>query len=101
MIEIPRSPTYRENEKRVHDGTPCVVCGRRVNAPRYVIQTWQGGFAVKEEERRSLVAANGVGGDSGVFPLGRDCLRKHRQLTQYAVAVHPKIQKSKGENANA
>lgn len=82
MIEIPRHPNYSKNQQKAPaDSAPCACCGKPVRNPVYWIATYQGYYAVTEAE---LIALD-PSGDSGGFPIGADCLKKHPELKPYVV----------------
>lgn len=78
MIPIPSSPG--RDERQITDKPQCVVCNRIVNREKCVwIHTREGYYAVTEEETKTLDPA----GDSGCYPVGPDCLRRHPELKPY------------------
>lgn len=84
MIRIPSHPRYLENLDRCGDATPCIVCGKAVTNPRYMVHVHNGGtHLVTEEEAVTMNPA----ADLYYFPLGRDCYRKHPELQPYAYKV--------------
>lgn len=85
MIEIPRAANYWKNEERCNYDNPCVVCGKTVKIEGASIHTWEGFYAVTEDEVPHLNPA----GESGFYPIGRDCLRKHPELKMYVQSSIP------------
>lgn len=84
MIRIPFGPRYAENRDRRGDATPCIVCGKAVTNPRFMVHVHNGGgHVVTEEEAATLSEA----ADLGWYPLGRDCWRKHPELQPYAYRI--------------
>lgn len=82
MFEIPRHPNYHKNQCKAPENTsPCICCGKPVKNAKYWVATWDGYYAVTQDEVGELDPA----GDSGGFPIGADCLRKHPELKPYVV----------------
>lgn len=82
MIRIPSHPRFYENRDRYGAATPCVVCGKGVTHPRWMVHVHNGGLdLVTEEEAATLSDA----ADLGWHPLGSDCYRKHPELQPYAM----------------
>lgn len=80
MIERPQQAASKV------DGYPCVVCGKRIARPRWMVHLHKGGsHIVTAAEAAELNAAGHEGGDMGAYPLGTDCLRRHPRLKPYAV----------------
>lgn len=89
MIEIPYHPHYQENKKQYAkaNAQPCIVCGKAVTKPRYMVHVHCGGsHLVTEQEAATLSEA----ADLGAYPLGRDCYRKHPELQPYATEAQAK-----------
>jgi hypothetical protein len=60
--------------------SPCIVCGKPVVDPKFMIHVHAGGTsAVTEEEAAQL----GGQADLGLHPLGGECRRKHPALAPY------------------
>ena len=86
VIEIPTSP-FKHIRAYGSDESPCAVCGRPTNREgggAQSIRTWYGSQAVTEAEASKL-AKTAPGGDTGCYPVGADCLRKHPELLPYVV----------------
>lgn len=84
MIAIPYHARYHENRDRCGAATPCIVCGKAVTRPRWMVHVHCGGsHVVTEEEAVTLNTA----ADLGWYPLGRDCHRQHPELHPYAYKV--------------
>lgn len=81
MIEIPTTPTY--HARRITDQPQCCVCGKVVKQPRYWIHMWDGLYAVMEDEIPGLDPM----GDTGHYPIGADCRRRHPELETYIVEM--------------
>jgi hypothetical protein len=87
MIKIPRSPTAERNNA-TDDAAPCVICGKLVKAPKFMLHVHQGGsHAVTAEEAADLNANGGEPSDCGGHPIGADCLRRHPELKPYVIAL--------------
>ena len=87
MIPIPTAANRNRNRAHCHgDETPCAVCGRPTNrtGSAVSIRTWYDSDAVTAEEAARLSVSE-PSGDSGCYPVGRDCLRKHPELKTYVV----------------
>lgn len=86
MVRIPFHPRYIENRDRCGVAYPCVVCGKGIVKPRYMVHVHNGGLdLVTEDEAAQLSEA----ADLGWNPLGRDCYRKHPELHPYVTQVQP------------
>lgn len=85
MQIIESNANRSENERRHCRGDlyPCLICGRPIAKPKYSLHLWYGSMAVTEEEAAALVAKEGDGGDTGFYPVGSDCLKKHPELRPY------------------
>lgn len=95
MIEIPRHPNYRKNADRLHaDDVPCVICGKAVKDQRFMFWTWEGAYLVTEAEVDAINAGTSdtgmtPAGDSGGYPIGAGCLKKHPELKPYLMTDEP------------
>lgn len=77
-----RSPRYSQNQERFAkgDASPCVLCGKAVEKPRYEVHLHQGGsHVVTEKEARCL----DPGGDMGMYPLGAECYKRCPGIRPY------------------
>ena len=85
MLTIVQAPGYGENVRRSKGAVaPCVVCGRGVARPRYLVHVHEGGAAVvTEAEAEALNRAGRAGADCGGYPIGADCLRAHPEYRPY------------------
>lgn len=83
MIEIPRHESFSKNTEKIKgDAMPCVVCGKPCPTSPFSVHVHGGGSdLVTEEEAKSLNDA----GDLGWYPIGRNCLKQHPELKEYAV----------------
>ena len=89
MIELDqlRSPNYSKNLAYVKGAYPCVVCGKPVPNPRYMVHLHGGGgVLVTEEELPALLQSGELteNADLYFYPIGQDCLRQHPELKPYA-----------------
>ena len=85
MIEIPMSKHFSGNKARCRgDHTPCAVCGQGIAKPwRHAVHVHEGGGRlVQEAEAEGL----SEGADLGFWPIGADCLARHKALRPYAYA---------------
>lgn len=91
MINVPKTKSYVRNAQRARQDSVCVVCGRGLQDPQAQpwLRTWFGSQAVTGNEALVLEVTDPMG-DSGCFPLGKDCLRHHPELVPY-VMVEPVI----------
>ena len=83
MILIPEydSDLRERNETKLGiDDYPCVICGKPIKNWKYSIMTYEGAYAVTEDELKTLDNS----GDSGAYPIGSHCLKKHPELKPYA-----------------
>jgi hypothetical protein len=83
MIKIPQHPRYSENKDKFSkpNAQPCVVCGKAVTKPRWMVHVHDGGLSlVTEKEAKTMDESE----DLGAYPLGNDCYRKHPELQPYA-----------------
>lgn len=87
MIAIPVHPRYAENKDRFAqpNAQPCIVCGKAVTKPRWMVHLHCGGSHVVTEAEADTLPANQ---DLGAYPLGSDCYRRHPELHAYA-SRHP------------
>lgn len=90
MIRIPQSQDYHAQTAKCGDIAPCAVCGKPTPNPRWALRTWYGSHAVTADDVVMLQTSEGQGpatasGDTGMAPIGRDCLRQHPELLPYAI----------------
>jgi hypothetical protein len=87
MIEIKRNEDYIDKSQYSMGDTtmPCVICGKaiEITPDTFMIYTYWGSHAVTGQESETLQATD-PGGDTGLHPIGRDCLKKHPELASYA-----------------
>ena len=76
-IKIPRSPHYRED---LGEGYPCVVCGKHIPEPKYMVHLVEGGSHALHPDFEPYDRPEA---DLGWYPLGADCLRQHPELRPY------------------
>ena len=81
-IEIPRHQNYSKNEARGGDGYPCVVCGKYIAKPTFMVHVGLGGSHLLDHDDNSEPNS-----DLGGYPIGSDCLRNHPELHAYATPV--------------
>jgi hypothetical protein len=83
MIDIPMNKDFCEQAEKCKDAVqPCIVCGKPAPTTPFSIHVHcGGGTAVTEEEAAKL----DEGADLGMYPIGRNCLKKHPELKEYAV----------------
>lgn len=83
---IPKSKQYDANRERYGHGVnyPCVVCGRPVSNPKYMVECVNGGVS---ECVMPETADTSDPGYMGFFPVGPDCLKKHPELKPFVVIV--------------
>lgn len=81
MLKIQRRSNYDRNDRHGHQ-PPCVICGKPLYHPRYLVHIFSGDVAVTEAEADEL----GPGGDLGMYPVGTDCLRRHPELRDYVIS---------------
>jgi hypothetical protein len=91
MIKIPVNDNYSEIEE-AHpckgDEYPCIICGKPVKSPKYLVWVHMGGsHAVTEEEGIQLNQQGHEGADLGYYPIGANCLNKHTSLKPYVSKV--------------
>ena len=82
MIDIPfiESIRYHKNQDKCKgDDTPCIVCGKPVKNIKHMLHIWDGYSAVKQAEIDDLDPA----GDTGMYPIGKTCLRNNPELKEY------------------
>lgn len=80
-IQIPKSPQYDQNNKKCKGiYYPCVVCGKEVRKPKYMIECVHGGCDVAAMPD---TADTSDGGYMGLYPIGFDCLKNHPELKPY------------------
>ncbi len=87
MIAIPRHPNYHKNYRRTGSSylQHCIVCGRAISFPRFMVHVVNGGASLAtEEEALKLLDDSGY---LGLHPLGTDCLKSHPELKPYAAQV--------------
>ena len=85
MIELPRSAHYDVNiERHGKADDHCVVCGKPVRSGNLQVHLWWGSHIVTEEEAAGLDAS----GDTGFYPIGRDCVRRYLTPEQARQYVH-------------
>lgn len=86
MIEIPKTPDYVKNSSKAGEWHPCSICGKAIKKPDTAawLRTAYGSHAITAAELEALDKA----GDSGCFPVGADCLRRHPELRPYVIARH-------------
>jgi hypothetical protein len=81
-IPLVQSTEYSRNEARCKgDAWPCIICGRPIkdNTTAKQLRIGNGGTSVVDTNSDSDDPA-----DMGFFPIGADCLRKHREYQPYA-----------------
>jgi hypothetical protein len=83
MIEIHCNPNHNDNAEKIKDPsneTECLVCGKGIKWPWInSIHVYLGYYAVTEDEEID------ESGDTGMFPIGSDCLKKHPELLPYII----------------
>lgn len=84
MLEIQTTRNFHRNMENAGDLHPCAICGKGVRNPRYWVHIWYGNAAVTEEEAAALRLQEDRGdGDTGMYPIGPDCLRRHPEYRKY------------------
>ena len=88
MIAIPSNPDFVKYSERCYGNElPCVVCGRPVKKPRTMLHCFEGiDWALDAEEAKTVDPAS----DMGLYPIGRDCLKKNPQLLPYVIILGEK-----------
>lgn len=83
-MKIPKSADYAANLRRYRGGDrqPCVVCGRPVKAPTFMVECVNGGL---DECVLPGTADTTDAAYMGAFPVGPDCLRRHPELRPFVV----------------
>lgn len=80
MVRIPYSKQYEKNLDRLKmNETPCAICGKAAGVPNPYVRTWEGAYIVTEDEAKTL----NPNGDTGNWPIGPDCLKRHPELKAY------------------
>lgn len=62
------------------DCQPCIICGRQVRDPRYMVHVHDGGDSIVTEVEASMLSESA---DMGLFPIGPDCLKAHPEIKPY------------------
>lgn len=88
-VEAIESPQASKNRDKPMSGYPCIVCGRecRQGAGHYAVWLHGGGGEIVTEaegNRRDRDVTDPLERtlDMGCYPLGKDCLRKNRQMLE-------------------
>lgn len=81
MLKIPRSYNYAANARRLRgDDEACCVCGKPIKpGNNNWVRTWFGSYVVTAAEAETLPPR----GDTGAYPIGKGCLRRHPELRPY------------------
>lgn len=84
VIVIPRTADYSRNAERAGDNLPCAICGKvvKLTAPHYMVRTYLGGCLASD-----AVADANPSADSGYYPVGANCWRKHPEIHRYGSKV--------------
>src|SRR5690242_14568660 len=91
-IAIPYKDDFTDQMERTraHGDYPCIVCGRKVRDPRYMVHVHGGGLTIAtEQEAEELNKDEEGAADMGMYPIGADCLRKHPELKPYVQEQEP------------
>lgn len=85
MINIPRTADYRKHADKIKgDYTPCAICGRAITPQNILyVRTYEGGSLVTADELSTLDPS----GDTGCYPIGRNCLRNNPSVAPYVVKI--------------
>lgn len=82
MIRIPANPTRANSRKKGTALYPCIICGKDVKRPINMVRVFWGTHIVSNEEAAELNES----GDTGLHPVGSECLRKHPEINSYIVS---------------
>jgi len=84
MISIPVSKAKASNERKYGDnvGDACVVCSRPIAEPKYMVRIYAGCDICTDAEAEANPDA-----DTGFYPIGTECIRKHPQIKPYVQEV--------------
>jgi hypothetical protein len=74
MLIPDTSPRWEDNNARGGPGDPCIMCGKHIAKPKFMVHVGHGGNYALDPA-----------GDLGGFPIGVDCLRKNPTLKPYAI----------------
>lgn len=82
LSEVPKpfsAPGYADQEARVGEYRPCVLCGRAMKTPKWFLRVVDGGarFGHRAEPRGQ--------GEMDWYAVGPECLRQHPGLRDLAV----------------
>ena len=86
-LRIPENPRHGVNQRRYPcegDESPCIVCGKALKEPRWLLNVINGGHDIATDEPPGDIDE---AGDLYWLPIGTDCLRRHPELKPWAVPV--------------
>lgn len=76
-----QSQDYSKNRDKCTDDTqPCIICGKPVKNPRYMVHVHEGGASLVTETEAQAMDDNA---DLGLYPIGVKCLKNNPDLQQY------------------